>query len=464
MALKSIDFEFFVDDDGYGMAKALRDVSYKMTWPDGDVWNETRKKGETLHHHRGVWKFETDVESVNIEWTGNAWTGLQVVPKLVAVVDPVLDRMPLLRTEKKAHEEIKRLSEDLKKTEQQISAITIDADDARQAFLEKDAARKVAEEEARRKKSEADAADEVVKQIDSRRKAYEAKQRDIQAALIKARDVLKDETAKATAERAESGISLNFLANNFVPELKSQFPGVDVENKTFSELATMFWDSGGQGFTHKTDFLGHATLVDPSDCEAGVSLATAIWAKDAKHVGKANLFVSWTWKYKIGPFIEALLEYARRTGLAPDSLFLWVCFFTNNQRTWLGQHQDGVGVFAANVRGAQRVVCVLDKYEDSLYFQRLWTLYEMFVACIILNLEVDLAIMEEGRAQLAEARMREIARCLASIDITRARATFPSDEAAIWRQINDVYGGADLMTSKIKELLLKLLNQLLLET
>mmetsp|Transcript_14895 Transcript_14895/g.37740 ORF Transcript_14895/g.37740 Transcript_14895/m.37740 type:complete len:377 (+) Transcript_14895:3-1133(+) len=371
-------------------------------------------------------------------------------------------RVPLRPAEHEAHEEVKRLAKELEEAEQQISQENAFADAARKDFAEKDAARKAAEEEAQRRQKDANAAAQVVKQINLRCKACEARHRELQAALTKAQDVLAEATDKASAERAESGVSLHFLANEFVPELTRHFPGVDVANKTFSELADMLWDSSGQKFAHKTDFLGHASLVDPSDGEAGVSLTTAIWAKNSTNVDKANLFVSWTWQYKVGPLIEALVEHARRNGLAADSLFLWVCFFTNNQRTWLGRHQDGVAVFTANVAKAQRVVCVLDQYQDSLYFRRLWTLFEVFVACIVLNLKVDLAMMEDGRTQLADARMREIAHFLASIDITRARATFPSDEVAIWKQINDVYGGADMMTAKIKELLLKLLNELLL--
>eukprot|EP00451_Oxyrrhis_marina_P017257 CAMPEP_0204353050 /NCGR_PEP_ID=MMETSP0469-20131031/32363_1 /ASSEMBLY_ACC=CAM_ASM_000384 /TAXON_ID=2969 /ORGANISM="Oxyrrhis marina" /LENGTH=221 /DNA_ID=CAMNT_0051339893 /DNA_START=27 /DNA_END=693 /DNA_ORIENTATION=- len=201
MAKQPSDLEFSLDEFGHGITTVLRENVVKVTFPNGGSQDHSKKAGEIipLLLFEGLWRFETDSEAATVYWSGTAWTGLRVESKAA----PVLDYLSLRRTEKGAYEEIQRLLEELKETEQQISEMNARADDARKDLQAKAAAHKVAEEEARKRQAEAKAAAEVVKQIDSRRQAVEAKRQDFHGALMRARDVLSEEAAKATAERAE---------------------------------------------------------------------------------------------------------------------------------------------------------------------------------------------------------------------------------------------------------------------
>mmetsp|Transcript_45972 Transcript_45972/g.98269 ORF Transcript_45972/g.98269 Transcript_45972/m.98269 type:complete len:492 (+) Transcript_45972:40-1515(+) len=482
--MESSQFRFGKNRHGYPDITALKDVKYTVTEPGKGKFERYLKEGETRpdyiffdpdFRHPGEWKFETDAEVCTVTMTAEAnkgdrhWADLRVAlteaeeqrRRQVSARDPelVLERMPLQNAEKLAREEVASLSRKIQAAAQEMPGLYDQSNKARKIFEEKDALRRAAEEEARRRQVEALEAAEVLKAIELGRKAAESKHQEFQAALVTARNRLADATAQATRVRGELGVSLEFLASDFVPALEREFPGVDVQAKTFLELAEMLWGPPGPGFAHRTDFLGHASAIDPNDEVAGVSLASAIGMKHPRRVGSTNLFVSWTWQYTVRGLVQALVDYGRRKELCPETTFLWVCFFTNNQRVWRPRAQNGVEVFAANVQRIGRVVCVLDTFDKALYFQRLWTLYEMFVACIVLRLKVDLAIMEDGRAELLVATLVEVARCIKAVNIANASATYQSDAIAIWKEIKSVHGGADLMGAQIT----KLLNQLVFE-
>eukprot|EP00451_Oxyrrhis_marina_P012163 CAMPEP_0204313016 /NCGR_PEP_ID=MMETSP0469-20131031/3333_1 /ASSEMBLY_ACC=CAM_ASM_000384 /TAXON_ID=2969 /ORGANISM="Oxyrrhis marina" /LENGTH=88 /DNA_ID=CAMNT_0051293239 /DNA_START=30 /DNA_END=293 /DNA_ORIENTATION=+ len=88
MAQQSSDLKFSVDGDGNGLVHALRDLTAKITRPDGSTVERTKKAGERVtaftwgdffrKHLRGLWTLETDAETVQINWNGSQWTGLDV--------------------------------------------------------------------------------------------------------------------------------------------------------------------------------------------------------------------------------------------------------------------------------------------------------------------------------------------------------------------------------------------------
>lgn len=65
---------------------------------------------------------------------------------------------------------------------------------------------------------------------------------------------------------------------------------------------------------------------------------------------------------------------------------LWPGFFVNNQfRIIADQRAAGSdnleNIFQENLRRIGQVVAVLDTWQEPIYLQRVWTIYEQFVAC-----------------------------------------------------------------------------------
>ena len=84
-----------------------------------------------------------------------------------------------------------------------------------------------------------------------------------------------------------------------------------------------------------------------------------------------------------------------------QDVVFYMCFFVNNQfRIIVDGSATGSDnleeVFQTNLRRIGQVVAVLDSWEEPVYLQRVWTIYEQYVAC---SLQVPVTfIMPEGAA------------------------------------------------------------------
>jgi len=69
-----------------GKVHALRDLTVKVTRPNGDTREYTKKAGDLVafifgSFYVGTWKFDSDEEAIKITWTGTDWERLDVKKK-----------------------------------------------------------------------------------------------------------------------------------------------------------------------------------------------------------------------------------------------------------------------------------------------------------------------------------------------------------------------------------------------
>mmetsp|Transcript_67438 Transcript_67438/g.154547 ORF Transcript_67438/g.154547 Transcript_67438/m.154547 type:complete len:251 (+) Transcript_67438:142-894(+) len=237
------------------------------------------------------------------------------------------------------------------------------------------------------------------------------------------------------------------------------------EKTTFQEVGCWLWGSPDEGearFQGKPDFLGHATMDNPDTHEPGVSLCQAIAAKFPRHVRPATIFISWTWRYPVKALLEALSKYCADHRLDPSTTFAWLCFMCNNQHEWLsGAPNDGVEGFGGMIKRIGKVVCVVDSFSASqaIYFSRLWTVFEVFIAHIN-GIAIDLALMSDAVELLNRTAFGDVKQSLV-VDVMKATATVPADEENIKRIIQKAPNGPDGVNDAVKGLFLTLFTQLL---
>mmetsp|Transcript_71655 Transcript_71655/g.164226 ORF Transcript_71655/g.164226 Transcript_71655/m.164226 type:complete len:318 (+) Transcript_71655:189-1142(+) len=257
------------------------------------------------------------------------------------------------------------------------------------------------------------------------------------------------------------GVSVFFLVNEFEKQVKTVCSQYN-ETTTFEELDAWIWGSYDDrkeagGPVNVVDLFGHKTMR-----KGGASLCDAIGRKSPGSVGDATIFINWAWRYRVWDFVYALGWYCELQKLDPQKTFCCICFFNSIQHVWFqpGGVSNAVEIFESNVRMVGTVVVVLDKLDArlSIYFSRLWTIFEVYIA-ILNKLQIRIAPMIAAAEEAVKLGARAIGhggnnvfakslRELLEIDMKAARASNPEDEASIRRQVEQL-GGNQTMTDAV---------------
>eukprot|EP00441_Pelagodinium_beii_P016393 CAMPEP_0197660994 /NCGR_PEP_ID=MMETSP1338-20131121/51183_1 /TAXON_ID=43686 ORGANISM="Pelagodinium beii, Strain RCC1491" /NCGR_SAMPLE_ID=MMETSP1338 /ASSEMBLY_ACC=CAM_ASM_000754 /LENGTH=525 /DNA_ID=CAMNT_0043238459 /DNA_START=1 /DNA_END=1578 /DNA_ORIENTATION=- len=183
------------------------------------------------------------------------------------------------------------------------------------------------------------------------------------------------QSVRPGASKARSpslGISADYLAHRFTKEVE----GLGLTHNsalTFHDLCPHFAKGpNGKGFGK----------VCPRDGDMGCSIVDAL---EEPYKGKVTHFVSWCWSYVVADVANAIECWLRRTEIKPEEVFLWMCFFCNNQ------YRIGNGApttpeylmtaFQSNLVQAGEMLLLLDTFVNPIYVTRAWCVFEAFI-CI----------------------------------------------------------------------------------
>ena len=128
----------------------------------------------------------------------------------------------------------------------------------------------------------------------------------------------------------------------------------------------------------------------------------------------------------------------------------WPGFFVNNQfRIIVDQSVAGSDnlehIFQENLRRIGQVVAVLDTWQEPIYLQRVWTIYEQFVACSM-NIPVVFVMPQEAtnslsqRLSLGDDGISEVTRSLCNVNVSQAEAFDPRDEKKVKDTMQNTVG------------------------
>ena len=220
----------------------------------------------------------------------------------------------------------------------------------------------------------------------------------------------------AGMESKATGIAATYLLNDFVELARER---VEVESPNFYDLTVLSYGPTGLGYQKRC----------PRDGQFGCSIVDAI---NECYRGEASYFVSWCWQYKLNDFVSAISSWVQREGVDPSDVYLWVCFFCNNQyRILEEQTQHGssqlTSMFEHHLASTGRMLILLDSFTPApLFLTRAWCLFECYVSA---DQYVPMTITfpdrlrtegTEGRGPLEEA--------IQALDMRRAKASDKVDE------------------------------------
>eukprot|EP00435_Cladocopium_sp_Y103_P015283 s2696_g3.t1 len=122
--------------------------------------------------------------------------------------------------------------------------------------------------------------------------------------------------AELPPETPTLGVAANYVVNVF-PTLASCATGQ--ENPDFYAICPHF--------AHGSNGLG-VNKICPRDGRPQCSVVDAV---DDTYSGKVTHFVSWCWAYYLKSVVSAVEGWLHKSGEDPQDVFLWMCFFCNNQ-------------------------------------------------------------------------------------------------------------------------------------
>ena len=173
--------------------------------------------------------------------------------------------------------------------------------------------------------------------------------------------LLVKEALEHKRQSEEAGISAAYLLSDEFMTIARERAGK--ENPKFYDLEKGFFFSGSP--------IGQDVCC-PRDGRPGCALVDAL---PARHRGAATHFLSWSWAYSVGQVRSALTSWLAQKGLEGSEVFLYMCFFVNNQfRILIEQSSTGSDnlevLFESNLRRIGRVVALLDTWNKPIYLTR----------------------------------------------------------------------------------------------
>ena len=190
---------------------------------------------------------------------------------------------------------------------------------------------------------------------------YEETDQKIRALMFDMGGLPVKEALERKRQSEEAGIGAAYLLSDEFLTMAQERAGT--ENPKFYDLE--------KGFFFSDRPIGQDVCC-PRDGRPGCALVDAL---PARHRGAATHFLSWSWAYSVGQIRSALASWLAQEGLEGSEVFLYMCFFVNNQyRILIEQSSTGSDnlelLFESNLRRIGRVVALLDTWNSPIYLTR----------------------------------------------------------------------------------------------
>jgi len=249
----------------------------------------------------------------------------------------------------------------------------------------------------------------------------------------------------------EAGVSLEYLISNEFSDDMRAITGMD--NPNFHDMKQpLFFGENARG----------RDTPCPRDGLPGCALVDTL---PPRYRQKCTHFLSWTWSYSLDTVVGGLSNWARMEfSQRPDDLrqvFLFMCFFCNNQYRLLVDGNPGSGdlehTFEQRLDSCRPggVVALLDDWNDSQYLKRIWTIFEQYTAAKV-DVPVQMVLPVEGARSLMEEfetgkeGILRVKTSFSKVHSENAVASVPEDERKVKMLIRESIG-FETVDKKVRE-------------
>lgn len=171
--------------------------------------------------------------------------------------------------------------------------------------------------------------------------------------------------AELPPEAPTLGVGATYLVEVFPPLAWS---AAAKEDPNFYEICPhLAHGPQGMGYDRKCprDGKQHCSIVD---------------AVEDVYSGKVTHFVSWCWAYSLSNVVSAVEGWLQKSDEDPETIFLWMCFFCNNQYRIMEEatktgSEDLKSIFESHLVTAGRMLVLLDTIEFASSRRSLWPFF-----------------------------------------------------------------------------------------
>jgi len=180
--------------------------------------------------------------------------------------------------------------------------------------------------------------------------------------------------------------------------------------------------------------------------------------------GKAetsNYFLSWSWGYECKMFVKTLTAWMKQEGLDPSQVWIWICFFCNNQFRVLLENSNADAdldrVFEDRILGIKarggHMLLMLDNWKRPLYLNRAWCFYEHLTALkkeVSISMLLPPSIQQKFQDELKFNGPAKIKKELLHVHSENSTASHKLDEISIRSKI-EASGGFAQCNADVKQ-------------
>ena len=275
---------------------------------------------------------------------------------------------------------------------------------------------------------------------------------------ITSKDLQRDTHLKDASELDLCGISIHHLRTTFMAQvyaagLDERARIYDLENlRKFNEF----------GIIRQAG----ASVKCPMDGRMGAAYVHTLSGED--NVGAATFMISYAWGYTIGDIIDTLERHCELNSLNVKRSYVWICCLCVNQHRVVEMKQQGKVVtfddlattFRSRVTGIGHIVAMMAPWFAPTYLERLWCVYEMYMAHLH-GCKVTIGMPSSERdnflhgfiasGSAENTLIDKLLKTLNDTSVEEAKASVEADRFSILKLIHDGpgYEGFDLIINEL---------------
>jgi len=207
--------------------------------------------------------------------------------------------------------------------------------------------------------------------------------------------------------------------------------------------------------------------ICPRDQQLGSAFVDAtVSSQDA---GLATLMLSYTWGYRVLNIVHALQAFCAKGCLDVQSTNVWICCLCINQHRVRRMRESGQNIpfeefaksFGSRVRSIGHVVALVAPWNAPLYVQRVWCIYEVYVAEVT-GVRFSLVLPPEDEEDMLQAladnpessKAARLWKALGDVRVQDSKASVEDDRLNILRLVESG-PGFEQLNLKVRRLLRK---------